>query len=64
MAKITQTNGNAKNGITGSSITVWNSGGTICDRFTVPSRNARKYCQDFPRGKYGKRFSAAIKDAK
>ena len=57
---ITCTNGNRRNKISGSRITVKDSAGNIIDRFRVPKHNGVKYCNDYPNGKYGKRFFAAL----
>ncbi len=61
--KITQTNGNNRNGIKGSRITVRTNEGKIVDQFVVPSRDARGYCARYPGGKYGQRLADACKAA-
>lgn len=60
--KITCTNGNRKNGISGSRITVA-VGEKIVDRFAVPKRNGVKYCYKYQNGQYGKRLQNAINKA-
>lgn len=62
--KITCTNGNSRNGISGSRVTVWNAAGEVVDRFEVPKRAGHVYCENHPGGRYGKRFAKAVEDAK
>ena len=63
--KVTQTNGNSRNGIFGCRITIWNSNGTIQDRFSVPSMfGGVNYCRKHPNGEYGKRYFKALEEAK
>ena len=57
--KITQTNGNNRNGIKGSRITVRTNEGMIVDQFVVPSRDAKSYCERHPGGRYGRRLAIA-----
>lgn len=57
--RITCTNGNSSNGISGSRVTVW-QGEDIADRFEVPKRNGVAYCLLYGNGVYGKRFRAAV----
>lgn len=59
---ITCTNGNSRNGIRGSRITVRAKDGKIIDRFLVSSAWGIKYCLDHPGGTYGKRFMKARTD--
>lgn len=61
--KITQTNGNSRNGIKGSRITVRTNEGEIVDQFVVPSRDAQRYCARYPSGRYGRRLAIAINSA-
>lgn len=63
MTKITQTNGNSKNGIKGSRLSVWNANGELVDRFTVPSQDAQRYCRKHPGGRFAKRLAAAVAEA-
>ena len=59
--KTTETHGNAKNGIKGTKLSIWNWRGKLVDSFVVPVRfGAKKYCTDHPTGKYGKRYSKAV----
>ena len=58
--QITCTNGNRKNGIGGSRITVYGKNGEIIDRFEVPARGGKYYCEKYPGGEYGKRYRAAL----
>ena len=57
---ITCTNGNNRNGINGSRITIKDTAGNLIDRFTVTKHNGVKYCKDYPKGIYGKRFFEAL----
>lgn len=59
--RITCTNGNSQNGIKGSRITIKTNGGEIIDRFVVPTREAKAYCERHPNGIYGKRYFNAVK---
>jgi hypothetical protein len=61
--RVTQTNGNAKNGIRGSRLTIWAKNGKLIDRFIVPSYNGQQYCKKHPGGKYAKRLQKAIREA-
>ena len=61
--KITCTNGNKANGVSGSRITVWADDGSIVDRFEVPKRNGVQYCLTHEHGKYGRRFREAAESA-
>jgi len=62
--KITQMNGNAKNNLRGQRITITADDGSIVDRFVVTSRTgAVRYCNMYPRGKYGRRYFAALERA-
>lgn len=58
--KVTQTNGNSKNGIRGSRLSFYSAKNELIDRFVVPHRNAKWYCQQYPNGKYGKRYFALL----
>jgi hypothetical protein len=60
--KITCTHGNSKNLISGSRITIY-ANSKIVDRFEVTSRYGVSYCKNYPNGKYGKRYFAALKKA-
>lgn len=61
MLKITETNGNAKNGIRGGRLSFYVDG-KLVDRFTVTSMyGAKRYCQKHPTGRYGKRYFENIK---
>lgn len=62
MKTVTCTNGNKKNGISGSRVTIWNSDGTIQDRFEVPKMNGKEYCRIHKNGKYGQRFTKAMEE--
>ena len=56
MLKITETSGNSKNGIRGQRLSFYVDG-KLVDRFTVSSRyGAKRYCNEHPSGKYGKRY--------
>ena len=59
-AKITQTNGNTRNGIKGSRLSIWREDGSLVDRFAVPARHALGYCQKHPGGQYAKRLRDAV----
>lgn len=63
--RITNTNGNQRNGIRGSRVTIYDNDNNIVDRFVVPTMycNAAQYCYRHPTGQYGKRFFAAIEAA-
>ena len=61
--RITCTNGNSTNKIRGSRITVYLDNGNIVDRFEVPARNGKRYCEKHPGGYYGKRYAQAISKA-
>jgi hypothetical protein len=61
--KITNTQGNRKNGIKGSRVSIYTDAGELVDRFVVPKYWGVKYCKDYPNGKYGKRFFSAIEKA-
>ncbi len=58
--RVTQMNGNAENNIRGSRVSIWTDDGEIVDQFIVPKWNGPQYCKDYPGGKYGKRYQAAI----
>ena len=60
--KTTETNGNSRNGIKGTRLSIWGDEGNLVDRFEVPVKfgHAREYCEDHPTGKYGTRYTAAI----
>lgn len=58
--KVTQTNGNAANGIRGSRLRFWNSKGELIEEFTVPHRDAKWYCGRYPGGQYGQRWNEAV----
>ena len=60
---LTCTTGNARNGIKGSRVTVRDSQGRLVDRFEVPARNGRRYCEQHPTGQYGQRYQQAIAQA-
>lgn len=60
---ITQTNGNSRNNVKGSRLSVWNKSRQLIDRFTVPSQNGRGYCRRHPNGEYAKRLAQAIAEA-
>jgi hypothetical protein len=60
---VTCTNGNAKNRINGSRVTIWDHTGEIVDRFEVPKFNGQVYCRRYPSGKYGQRYQAAVTEA-
>ena len=57
--RITQTNGNSRNGIKGSRISVYTDAGELIDRFVVPSRNAQAYCDRHDTGRYALRLDRA-----
>jgi len=57
--RITQTNGNSRNGIKGSRLSIYTDDGVLVDRFVVPSRNARAYCDRHPTGRYALRLDRA-----
>lgn len=57
---ITQTNGNKRNNISGSRITIRTDDGEMVDQFEVPTRWGRKYCEEHPNGQYGQRYQRAI----
>lgn len=61
--KITQMNGNSKNGQKGSRLSVRNAKGELIDQFIVPSINAKGYCKKHPNGVYGRRLAKAIAEA-
>jgi len=60
--KTTETNGNAKNKIQGTRLSIWSDDGILQDRFEVPVKfgRAREYCENHPTGIYGLRYTAAI----
>ena len=61
MLKITETNGNSKNGIRGQRLSFYVDG-ELVDRFVVTSKyGAKRYCQNHPNGKYGKRYFENLK---
>jgi len=62
--KVTCTNGSNSNGIRGSRITIYNSDGTIQDRFVVPKHFGIRYCQKHPTGEYGERYFEGLRKAK
>ena len=57
--RVTCTNGNARNKILGSRVTVRADDGTLVDQFTVTARNGAYYCAQHPTGRYGQRYLAA-----
>lgn len=66
--KITETNGNSRNGINGSRISVYAEIGEnlyLVDRFEVPVKKCRatSYCTKHVEGYYGRRYHAAIMTA-
>jgi hypothetical protein len=61
--RITNTTGNAKNGIKSSRVSVYTDHGTLVDRFDAPRRNGIAYCREFPNGKVGQRFMSAVEKA-
>jgi len=63
-SRVTETNGNAENGIRGSRITVYGKDGEVIDRFSIPVRGARYYCAKYPNGVYGKRCTEAVNKMK
>jgi hypothetical protein len=62
--RVTQSNGNGKNGIIGSRVTITTDKGEIVDRFTIPTRNARNYIDAHPNSNYTERYNAAVDVAK
>lgn len=58
--RVTQTNGNSTNKIRGSRLSFYDDKNQLVDRFVVPHRNAKWYCRQYPNGKYGRRYSAAL----
>ncbi len=62
--KITQTNGNAINGIRGSRLSIWGKDDELVDQFVIPTHNAQGYCKRHPTGNYAKRLQGAVKAAK
>ena len=64
--KTTETNGNARNGIRGTRISIWDKNSKLIDRFEVPVKygHAREYCEKHITGKYGKRFALAKNQCK
>jgi hypothetical protein len=61
MKRVTETNGNSRNGIRGCRITVWDEINNIIDRFNVPSMyGGVNYCRKHPNGKYGRRYYNAL----
>lgn len=62
--RITCTNGNARNGISGSRVTVRADSGAVVDVIHVPARNGPRYCEMHPGGRYGKRYAEALEKAR
>jgi len=60
--RTTETNGNARNGINGTRLSIWDDEGHLIDRFEVPVKfgHAREYCEAHPTGMYGRRYIQAI----
>ena len=58
--KITQTNGNATNNISGSRLRIRADDGKLIDEFCVPTRNAKKHIDMYPNGMYGTRYYDAV----
>jgi len=58
----TETNGNSRNKIKGTRLSIWDNNGKLIDRFEVPVKygHAREYCEDHPTGEYGTRYAKAI----
>ena len=61
--KITHTNGNARNGIRQSRVSVYLDDGALVDRFPIPARGGVWYCEKWPNGQYGRRYYEAIAKA-
>ena len=57
--RITQTNGNSQNNIKGSRLSIYTDCGYLVDRFVVPSRNAKAYCERHMDGRYYERLQKA-----
>lgn len=60
--RTTETNGNSRNGIKGTRLSIWDDEGNLIDQFEVPVKfgKAREYCEKHPTGQYGTRYAAAI----
>jgi hypothetical protein len=60
--RTTETNGNARNGIRGTRLSIWDENDNLVDRFEVPVKfgRAREYCEAHPTGEYGQRFTKAV----
>ena len=58
----TETNGNARNGIRGTRLSIWDDTENLIDRFEVPVKfgRAREYCEAHPTGQYGVRVTVAM----
>lgn len=61
--QVRKTNGNGKNGIKGSLLKIY-GGGRLIDSFTIPTRNGTWYCEQYPGGKYGRRYHEAVERAR
>lgn len=62
--KITSTNGNAKNGLRGSRVTIRASDGKIVDSFEMPGGSGLIHCKDKPHSYYGTRYRMAVETCK
>ena len=59
--RITCSNGNAKNKISGSRIRVYTDNGELLGEVTVPMRNGKEYVKRWPNGIYGKQYQELVK---
>lgn len=57
---VTCMNGNRKNRVWGSRVSVYTNRGTLVERFHVPKRYGTAYCEKHPTGYYGKLLRRAI----
>ena len=59
--RITESNGNARNGISGCRVRVWaeipSHPRELMGELIIPTRGGRAYCEAHPRGDYGRRFA-------